>query len=157
MKAVPKNFKCVNCGREQYTSEKCYGCNESQFNSLKTNNHSHNITFGRAVQFISKVEPSRTKIYLVSHEEYDNYSQGRVTLQTALRMDKEGLIENVFLPLEEQRKDKALLKRLYEVASKLNLAYIHAITNNGESSFNGEEYDKINDVLVNIEEFLGID
>lgn len=52
--------------------------------------------------------------------------------------------------------EKALLRELYETASKLDSAYLQAITNKGQSSFTGEEYDELNDVMAKAEEVLGI-
>lgn len=34
VKYKPKNYKCDNCGREQYTNKKCYGCEGSSFESI---------------------------------------------------------------------------------------------------------------------------
>jgi len=34
LKIKPKNFKCLDCGREQYTKDKCYSCNGKSFVSL---------------------------------------------------------------------------------------------------------------------------
>lgn len=47
-----------------------------------------------------------------------------------------------------------MLKELLEVATKLDSAYLKAATTGGESSFNGEEYDELNDVMADVEEFL---
>lgn len=50
-----------------------------------------------------------------------------------------------------------LLEQLYNAASKLDIAYIHAITHEGESSFTGEEYEDLMEPLEKAEELLGID
>lgn len=34
MKFVPKNYRCSNCGREQYTNDHCYGCGNNEFTKL---------------------------------------------------------------------------------------------------------------------------
>jgi hypothetical protein len=33
-KAVPKNYRCTNCGREQYSNEYCFGCKGRSFEML---------------------------------------------------------------------------------------------------------------------------
>lgn len=35
-KAIPKNYRCLDCGREQYTNEKCFDCGSESFERLKT-------------------------------------------------------------------------------------------------------------------------
>jgi hypothetical protein len=59
------------------------------------------ITVGRVVQFFRWTDPQKVVIYLVSDEEQDDYSQGRVSLKTALRMNEMGLIRTVFAPLDD--------------------------------------------------------
>lgn len=56
----------------------------------------------------------------------------------------------------EESIERELLRKLLEVAAKLDSAYLTAITNAGEVSFTGEQYDKLNDVMADVEEFLGI-
>lgn len=52
---------------------------------------------------------------------------------------------------------KYLIRKLYEVGSKFDIAYLHAVTNKGDSSLTGEEYEDLSDVLIEAEEFLGIE
>ncbi|PLR99561.1 hypothetical protein [Bacillus sp. T33-2] len=47
-----------------------------------------------------------------------------------------------------------LLKKLLCAATKLDYAYLEAIQNGGKSSFSGEQYDEINDILAEADEFL---
>lgn len=54
----------------------------------------------------------------------------------------------------KEKQMKELLVKLLDTASKFDLAYVHAISHNRESSFTGEEYEKLSDVLVEVEEFL---
>lgn len=56
----------------------------------------------------------------------------------------------------EESMERELLRKLLGVASKLDSAYLTATTNNGQGSFTGEQYDELNDVMADVEEFLGI-
>jgi hypothetical protein len=46
-----------------------------------------------------------------------------------------------------------LLKRLLEATNKLDRAYLDLIYH-GQNDMTGEKYDEINDVLVEVEEYL---
>jgi ABC-type transporter Mla subunit MlaD len=48
----------------------------------------------------------------------------------------------------------ALLGKLFYASTKLDFAYLESIQNGGKTSFTGEQYDEINDILVEVEEFL---
>lgn len=56
-------------------------------------------------------------------------------------------------------KEEELLKfieRLYQVGARFDSAFVHATSNGGESLVNGDEYERLCDVLVEAEEMLGI-
>lgn len=56
------------------------------------------ITYGVVVQFKNSEKETKSRLYLVSHEGFDNYSQRRVSLETALDMERRGQIIQVFKP-----------------------------------------------------------
>ncbi|MED3792462.1 hypothetical protein P4571_08395 [Niallia alba] len=55
---------------------------------------------------------------------------------------------------EEYFDHLGMIKKLYKVASKLDSAYCTSLHHNGEGSFTGEEYDGINDFLIEVEDYL---
>ena len=54
-------------------------------------------------------------------------------------------------------KEIDLLQKLLYVATKLDYAYLEATQTGGKSSFTGEQYDALNDILAEVEEFLGVE
>lgn len=57
---------------------------------------------------------------------------------------------------DENKRLKELLKKLYNTAHKLDFAYC-TLAYRGESGLTGEEYEKLTDVTIEVEEYLGIE
>ncbi len=51
-------------------------------------------------------------------------------------------------------RSKELLHNLYEAGNKLDLTYLDVIRHGTKNGFTGEEYDEINDVFCDVEDYL---
>ncbi|MGK4040863.1 hypothetical protein AB0Y20_01080 [Heyndrickxia oleronia] len=93
-------------------------------------------------------------------EHYQLELQDDEEMNSELKHYYKGIIEGLKSAKEtvnQDWKEQQLLNKLFTVATKLDFAYLEAIQNGGKSSFTGEQYDQLNDVLVEVEEFLGIE
>lgn len=94
-----------------------------------------------------------------SHKEYYRVKGKLAGLKVALaHMEQSELLEKEALATDGDANENDnfvfMLKSLLDVSCNLDSAYLRAATTGGESSFNGEEYDKLNDVMADVEEFL---
>ncbi|MGM0853610.1 MAG: hypothetical protein ACQEWI_13500 [Bacillota bacterium] len=56
------------------------------------------IAIGRIIQVFNERYPNHTKLYLVRDKGIDEFSQGRVSLKTALELQAKEKICNVYAP-----------------------------------------------------------
>jgi predicted RNase H-like nuclease (RuvC/YqgF family) len=149
---VPKNYRCKNCGREQYSNEFCFGCHsKTEFEVLKTKETlllcEHGNTFSCLqceVKYLKYViEEQQKEIAEWKEKEFRACSKHHEFIEEIEGLEADLKQANALLQWENDYSEKKHLKNI-ELAEKVEK--IKELVND-EHLTKGETLDKISKLV----------